>query len=187
MTISSRAELLAAPGPHTFLCFWGHTPKVAGVVDKSCLSQWWPARFSLNGTEYQHAEGFMMAGKARLFGDDEALAKILAEPDPAKVKALGREVRNFDAGLWAKTRFDVVVTGSTAKFAQNPELRDFLLGTGDAVLVEAAPRDTVWGIGLGPENPKAKDPREWRGENLLGFALMKARDGIREARAMIAR
>src|SRR5687768_5634030 len=25
------------------LFFWGHTPKVAGVVDKSCFSQWYPA------------------------------------------------------------------------------------------------------------------------------------------------
>ncbi len=33
-------------------------------------------------------------------------------------------------------------------FKQNPELLEFLLGTGDAILVEAAPRDVIWGIGM---------------------------------------
>lgn len=186
-TIGSRAELMAAPGPHTFIFFWGHTPKEAGVIDKSCMSQWFPARFSMNGPEYKNAEQFMMASKARLFGDDETLAKILAADDPATVKKLGREVRGFDSALWDKVRFELVVTGSTAKFAQNAELLAYLLGTGDAILVEASPHDTVWGIGLEANDAKVQDPRTWRGENLLGFALMKARDEISAARASVSR
>jgi ribA/ribD-fused uncharacterized protein len=57
----------------------------------------------------------------------------------------------------------------------------FLLGTGEQVLVEASPRDVVWGIGLGASNPAARDPRRWRGKNLLGFALMEARARLRAA------
>jgi ribA/ribD-fused uncharacterized protein len=45
--------------------------------------------------------------------------------------------------------------------------------------VEASPYDRIWGIGLGAEDPKAKHPSTWQGENLLGFALMDAREAIR--------
>jgi len=60
-------------------------------------------------------------------------------------------------------------------FSQNDQLKDFLLATGQRVLVEASPLDTIWGIGLGQDNPKAQHPQTWHGENLLGFALMKVR------------
>ena len=55
-----------------------------------------------------------------------------------------------------------------------------MLSTGDKVLVEASPVDTIWGIGLGKENEKAKNVAMWRGKNLLGFALMEVRDEIRK-------
>lgn len=63
-----------------------------------------------------------------------------------------------------------------AKFGQNPELKEFLLGTGHQVLVEASPYDNIWGVKLGPNDPCIPDPHNWRGKNLLGFALMTARD-----------
>ena len=46
------------------------------------------------------------------------------------------------------------------------------------ILVEAAGRDVIWGIGLGKNNPKAQDPVTWRGRNLLGFALTIVREQI---------
>ena len=70
---------------------------------------------------------------------------------------------------------DIVVAGNLAKFEQNVALERYLLGTGDAVLVEASPRDRIWGIGMGASNPDAQNPERWRGGNLLGFALMEVR------------
>jgi ribA/ribD-fused uncharacterized protein len=64
---------------------------------------------------------------------------------------------------------------SVAKFGQRAELREFLAGTGNRVLVEASPTDRVWGIGLAATDERAADPARWRGLNLLGFALMEAR------------
>lgn len=48
----------------------------------------------------------------------------------------------------------------------------------NVILVEAAGRDTIWGIGLGKSNPKSLDPGKWRGLNLLGFALTEVREEL---------
>lgn len=162
-----------------WLFFWGHTPKDPAVVDKSCLSQWFVRPFELDGVRYQSAEHWMMASKARTFGDAATLERILVAPTPADAKKLGREVTPFDAGRWNAVSFDLVVQGNVAKFSQHEDLKAFLLGTGERVLVEAAPRDVVWGIGLGAENVNARHPAKWRGRNLLGFALMQARAKLR--------
>ncbi|MFF3908521.1 NADAR family protein [Streptomyces sp. NPDC001848] len=158
-----------------YLHFWGHRPRADGRIAASCLSQWWPSPFTVDGVEYATAEHWMMASKARLFGDAEAERKVLRTPEPALVKKAGRLVRGFDEAIWARERFGIVVEGSVHKFAAHEELRDFLLGTGKRVLVEASPLDRVWGIGLAADDERAADPERWRGPNLLGFALMEAR------------
>jgi ribA/ribD-fused uncharacterized protein len=180
--LSSVEELLAAlaAGERVkYLFFWGHRPERDGSVGKGCLSQWWPVTFAEGGDTYASAEHYMMAGKARLFGDEEAREKILVAGTPGEAKKLGRLVRGFDEVAWAAARFDLVVAANVAKFSQHPELREYLLNTGDRVLVEASPRDRIWGIGMGASNPAAADPASWRGLNLLGFALTHARERLR--------
>lgn len=162
-----------------YLYFWGHRPRPDGRVGPSCLSQWWPSPFSADGVTYATAEHWMMAGKARLFEDPEAERRVLAAEHPAEAKKAGRLVRGFDEAIWERERFGLVVEGSVHKFAAHDELREFLLNTGDRVLVEASPVDRVWGIGLAADDEAAQDPERWRGPNLLGFALMEARDRLR--------
>lgn len=174
-TRDALVEHLAKGNTVDFLFFWGHTPKKEGVVDASCLSQWFPASFEVDGVTYRTAEHAMMAEKARLFGDADALAEILASTSPAEAKAYGRKVRGYDDVAWGRARAEAVVRGNVAKFGQNAELGRFLEGTGSRVLVEASPRDRIWGIGMGASNPDAPIPSRWRGRNLLGFALMEAR------------
>ena len=118
------------------------------------------------------------AKKAECFGDKEALEEILSAKDPAQMKALGRQVRGFDAKVWDEIKFGVVLNASYLKFSQNAPLRDFLLQTGSKILVEASPVDKIWGIGMSAEDQNAHNPMKWRGQNLLGFALMRARDEI---------
>ena len=162
-----------------FLFFWGHTPAADGHINEACFSQWWKCGFRVEDVEYSCAEQFMMAEKARLFGDEETLEKILEARVQGKIKALGREVRNFDQTEWDKCKHTIVLTGNFQKFLQNPKLKDFLLRTGDKILVEASPRDRIWGIGMGKANENAENPTAWRGANLLGFALMEVRDELR--------
>ncbi|OWA35922.1 hypothetical protein B9G55_08555 [Saccharibacillus sp. O16] len=163
-----------------YLFFWGHTPKKAGVVDASCLSQWWPSRFEIEGIAYSCAEQYMMAEKARLFGDEPIRARILQAKHPKQMKTLGREVRNFDDVRWKQEAYDIVLRASREKFRQNEELWAFLRGTHQRILVEASPVDRIWGIGMAKDDPRIEDPDQWRGSNLLGFALGQARDELME-------
>jgi ribA/ribD-fused uncharacterized protein len=167
---------LESGGYFDYLFFWGHTQKREGVIDKSCFSQWYASGFTIDGIKYLTAEHWMMAKKALLFDDRETLEKILASKKPAIVKQLGREVRSFDAEIWARCSYEIVVEGNKHKFSQNDLLKKFLLQTGNQVIVEASPADTGWGIGLSQDAKEAMNPFEWKGSNLLGFALMEARD-----------
>lgn len=158
-----------------YLPFFGHKPKSPNQIDQSCLSNWYPAPFVHEGTRYENNEQFMMAKKAHAFDDKTALARILANPNPFQCKKLGREVRNFDPKVWDEIKFPIVLTGCVAKFSQNEMLREFLLSTIGKILVEASQYDRIWGIGLAVTDPKATIPVCWKGQNLLGFALMAAR------------
>jgi hypothetical protein len=161
-----------------YLHFWGHRPRSDGQVGASCLSQWWQSPFTVDCATYATAEHWMMARKARLFGDAEAERRVLEADHPSLAKKAGRLVRGFDEAIWERERFGIVVEGSLHKFAAHAGLRDFLLGTSEQVLVEASPVDRVWGIGLAATDEAAADPERWRGPNLLGFALMEARDRL---------
>ncbi|MCB9656035.1 MAG: NADAR family protein [Sandaracinaceae bacterium] len=160
-----------------FKYFWGHTGTGPGPW---ALSQWYPAPFTFEGMTYRTAEHWMMAQKALLFDDAASAAAILAADSPGKAKALGRAVKDFDDETWEAARYAIVVTGNVLKFRQNPELGAWLDTTGDVVLVEASPRDAIWGIGLGADDPAAHSPKTWRGQNLLGFALGEARARLRQ-------
>jgi len=162
-----------------FLFFWGHQPAKDGGVSKSCFSQWWVAPFEVDGLVYPTAEHWMMVGKARLFGDEAALKVIIGANTPAAAKKEGRLVKNFVSDVWDRHKFDIVVAGNYHKFSQHGKMKEFLLATEDRVLVEASPRDRVWGIGMGGDNPAASNPAKWKGENLLGFALMEVREKLR--------
>lgn len=180
-TIYSTEALLTAIAnglQPKYLFFWGHQPRQDGQIDKQCLSQWWASSFEVNGLIYPTAEHYMMAEKARLFGDEVTAEKIVSAAHPEVAKKLGRAVKGFDEATWAEHRFAIVVRGNEAKFGQNADLKEFLLNTGERVLVEASPLDRVWGIGVAEDNAVAVKPEQWRGLNLLGFALMKVRRGL---------
>jgi ribA/ribD-fused uncharacterized protein len=163
-----------------FLFFWGHRPEPDGRIGTGCLSQWWPAPFTVDGTVFATAEHYMMWRKATLFADHAMADRILAVEHPHVAKTLGAQVSGFEQPRWDEHRVPIVVAGNLAKFSQHPPLRAFLLGTGQRVLVEASPIDRIWGIGLDRNNPAAQDPARWRGLNLLGFALMQVRDTLRD-------
>ena len=179
LDVPSLVAAINAGEDLTFRFFWSHRARRDGKLSDACFSQWWPATFILNGQTYTTAEQWMMTSKARLFDDHDIAEQMMATSDPGKIKALGRQVRGFVQETWDDACFDIVTEGSVAKFGQNPRLRKYLLKTGDEVLAEASPIDFVWGIGFARDAAEARQPGAWRGLNLLGFALMRARAVLR--------
>jgi hypothetical protein len=161
-----------------YIFFWGHTSKNNESVGKFVFSQWFPSPFVVDGVTFKTAEHWMMAQKARLFNDEDSFNKIVAADKPGLVKDLGRQIKGFDEGIWSEEKFRIVKEGNAHKFNQHPNLKDFLLATGVAVIVEASPNDAIWGIGLPQDVPEIENPHRWRGLNLLGFALMEVRDAL---------
>ncbi len=142
------------------------------------FSNWYISEFVVKGVRFNCVEQFMMYCKAKLFGDELTAEKIMAAGHPREQKALGRRVANYDDGAWCERRSRIVTHGCYAKFSQNSALRDALLATEGTVLVEASPYDRIWGVGLAEHDPRVLDPRQWKGQNLLGIALMEARERL---------
>ncbi|THV31397.1 NADAR family protein [Glycomyces paridis] len=177
-TVAEAIALGHAGREFKYVHFWGHQPERDGSPGRGSLSQWWPSEFEEAGRTFASAEHYMMAHKAWLFGDHEIAEQILAAGHPAEAQQLGRRVSGFRGEVWEAERFGIVVRGNLAKFGQHPPLLDYLAATRDRVLVEASPKDRIWGIGLAADDPGAAAPRTWLGLNLLGFALMEARDRL---------
>ena len=142
------------------------------------FSQWYQCYMTIDNIMYCTCEQYMMAEKARLFKDEEMLEKIMASKDPREQKKCGRKVKNFDQEKWEAIARDVVYKANYAKFTQNEDCYNELESSVGKTIVEASPYDVIWGIGLGPDDPKAKDRNEWRGTNWLGEAIMQVREEL---------
>ena len=158
--------------------FWGHQPDPSGNVTKSCFSQWWMSEFWSIAYNYCCMEQFMMSQKSELFEDKEIQQQILASKKPNQIKLLGKKVNGFEQEVWDNARYAIVLNGNWCKFSQNQKLKKFLLSTGNSILVEASPYDAIWGIQLDSNSPDTQNPMKWKGQNLLGFALMEVRDEL---------
>jgi ribA/ribD-fused uncharacterized protein len=161
--------------------------------------QWFPSTFTISKTQmsslighaigdadadaedsitFTCAEQFMMYCKAGRFHDKETQRRVLATTSPKEQKRLGKLTAGFTDASWDEVKSVVVVAGTIAKFGQNPKLKGKLLATGDRLLVEAASRDRIWGIGYTAKY--AMSYRQHWGENRLGKALMEAREHLRQ-------
>ncbi|AQS10444.1 swarming motility protein YbiA [Clostridium saccharobutylicum] len=159
-----------------YIFFWGHQKTLNGTVTKTCLSQWYQEPFEMNNFTYQCAEQYMMAEKARIFKDEEALDKILKAYHPNQMKLIGKNIKNFDLKIWNEVKFDIVKIANLGKFSQNYKLKKYLRSTKNKILVQASPHDKVWGIGFSENDCLSQNPLYWNGENLLGFVLMNVRE-----------
>ncbi len=163
-----------------YLFFWWHQPRKDWKIWPSCFSQWFESSFVVDWVKYNTSEHWMMVEKAKLFNDNIISKEILNSKTPIEVKKLGRKIKNFDEKKWLEARFNIVVQWNIYKFKQNEKLKEFLLSTGNKIIVEASPVDKIWGIWMSFDNPNSNNPELWKGQNLLGFALCKVRDKLLE-------
>jgi len=152
-----------------YLAFWG------GV-----FSQWSLYGFEVYGKQFYSAEHYMMFMKAKLFEDEEMAEKILNSNNPKEAKSLGRKVKNFDQKIWDENKFEIVTTGNFHKFKQNPELLEILKKYQDCIFVEGSPYDRIWGVGIHWKSKKIENPKNWKGQNLLGKAINKTVEKLKE-------
>ncbi|MEZ4252565.1 MAG: NADAR family protein [Polyangiales bacterium] len=160
-----------------YVFFWRPNER-EGELTKACFSNWYPTPIELDGRTWATTEHYMMFAKARIFGDEASMERIAASTSPAEAQKLGRKVSPYADEPWAAQRYFHVFRCVRAKFEQHPELGRFLRETGDRVLVEASPRDRIWGIGMAEDDAEARHPSRWKGLNLLGFVLMDVRDEL---------
>lgn len=140
------------------------------------LSNWYPSRFTIDEVCFTSAEQYIMYQKCLIFGDLASAQKVLATNDPQEQQTIGRAANGYVEAVWAGMRQLVAARALHAKFSQNDKLRDKLLLTGDAILVECAKSDKVWACGVGLYDTDRFNAGLWRGQNLLGFALMEIRN-----------
>ena len=156
------------------VCF--HNPN----EENGYLSNWYLSEFEVGNIKFSSMEQYMMYQKAVCFGDNEIAGKILMTNDVAHIKELGRLVENYNEHIWSGKRQIIVYEGLIAKFSQNKVLCDELIATGDSILAECAVKDKIWGIGLSMNDSKRLEITQWRGQNLLGYALMMVRDKLKD-------
>lgn len=159
-------------GPKTVF-FWNE------YQQNGFLSNWYERSFELKGKTWFCVEQYFMAEKASRFADWNVYDKILSASTQKECRQLGREVRNFMTPIWEQDREKPMKDGMRAKFEQNPDLREKLLATGDAIIAEASPFDEIWGIGLTAREARRCMPENWKGENLAGKLLMELREEFR--------
>ena len=142
------------------------------------LSNWYLSNFKIGSTQFSSMEQYMMYQKAIVFNDTKSAKKILETTDVSKIKTLGRQVSNYNDTYWNGVRQIIIYKGLLEKFSQNEDLKKRLLNTGNDILAECAVQDKIWGIGLSMKDVNRWDMEKWRGENLLGFALMMVREEL---------
>lgn len=152
--------------------FYSHTKGNYGY-----MSNFYPSAFvDKEENEFNCSEQYLMYHKCKLFdpNNNKMLLQILNEKSPAKVKALGRMVKNYNEQVWSDLRFQVMIDGLRLKFNQNQQIANKLIQTNPKMLYEAAQNDNIWGIGFDAVTAIITDKANF-GTNLLGMALVQVR------------
>jgi ribA/ribD-fused uncharacterized protein len=132
--------------------------------DYGCFSNFYPSPFSVNKKLYRTVEHYFQSKK---FEGLEQEQIVIDAPTPAKAFKLGRTKTVKRRGDWEVVKNDIMYEGLKYKFSIHKDLRDKLLETGEAKLVEHTVKDSYWA-----------DGGDGSGKNMLGKLLMKLRDEL---------
>lgn len=131
------------------------------------FSNFYRAVILVDGRQWPTTEHYFQSQK---FTDEKLQEMIRRQPTPRAAADAGRNPELPLRPDWEEVKESVMAKAIAAKFEQHPRLRDLLLGTGNAVLVEDSPFDNYWGVG-----------RNGKGQNRLGVLLNQVREKLRMA------
>ena len=143
------------------------------------LSNWYPVDIVVDGKRFSSTEQYIMYRKCMILEDETAAKQVMATDDLEQQQAIGRKAQNYNNTVWDGICQVIAMRGLLAKFSQHDDLKQKLLETGDAYLVECAKSDRRWACGVGLYDEAKRDIDLWKGKNILGFALMEVRESLK--------
>ena len=170
-------EEAQAQADETILVFAEPDSNVHGFLSLS-----WPVDLILGGRPY-HSAKQALAGELAMHFKDETNYKKISEAETADAVSYSVENtpggKDKNQGEWNKKQSELIYSVNRIKFTAYPALAKQLLDTKYAILGAYLPNDTILGIGISINDPKATIRKNWSGQNELGQALMKLREEIR--------
>jgi ribA/ribD-fused uncharacterized protein len=130
-----------------------------------CFSNFAPYPIQLDGKRWPTSEHYFQAQKFADEGHQEAIRKTSS---PMIAARMGRDRKKPLRRDWESVKVEVMRQAVRAKFTQHEDIRQVLLSTGDATLVEHTENDDFWG-----------DDGDGSGRNMLGRILMEVREELR--------
>ena len=135
------------------------------------LSNFFPAKFTVNGVQYISSEQYIQASKANFFSDLDAHNQIMGCKSSVDCKELSRKIKGIDQSKWDNNAADVCREGIREKFVQNPILLEILVTrTGNKRIVECS-KDRLWGTGTPLAESDSLDPDRWITPGIMGKLL----------------
>jgi ribA/ribD-fused uncharacterized protein len=132
-----------------------------------CFSNFAPYAFELGGRRWPTTEHYFQAQK---FAGTEHEDTIRQAKSPMLAARMGRSRQRPLRTDWEESKDGIMLAGLRAKFAQHADIREMLLSTGDAEIVEHTSKGRYWG-----------DGGDGSGANMLGRLLMQLRDEFRRS------
>lgn len=149
---------------------------------KECpFSNMYQSSFTENGATYVCSEQYFQFTKMMQCQERDRALCIMETTNPYEMKRFGNlKSIKFNVKQWDQQSTEVLFKANWLKFTQNENLSNLLLATGSKLLVEANPRDTIWGIGMNMWNSNAIHPNKWNGRNRFGCILMDIRNLLQQ-------
>ncbi len=132
-----------------------------------CFSNFSAHPIRLDGKTWPTSEHYFQAQK---FEEPEHREAIRREKSPMIAARMGRDRKKTLRRDWESVKVSIMTDAVRAKFQQHEDIREILMGTGDAKRVEHTENDSYWG-----------DGGDGSGKNMLGQILMRVRTEFRDA------
>lgn len=160
-----------APSPHA-LSNDDEPPEVVRFYnvsgDYGSFSNFAPYPIRIKGKDWPTSEHYFQAQKFLDRHDQEIVRNIYC---PVVAARTARDPKKHLRDDWDAVKDSIMREAVRAKFTQHEYLREVLLSTGDAEIVEHTNKDTYWA-----------DGGDGTGMNMLGKILMEMREELKQVK-----